>query len=213
MRKPPLLSALFGPIMQGILAATVLRPEREWYLSDLAVHLGVAPSSLQRPLAKLSGAGILRRRADGNRVYFSADPECPILPELVGILTKTAGIAEPLRAALTPLANRIVAAFIHGSVAEARERSESDIDMIIIGEASNADVSFALRPARERLGRAINVTRYSRGEFAAKLAAGHHFLSSVLRKPKIFLIGGEDDLDRVVGGQTRGVRAHEQAGA
>jgi hypothetical protein len=48
MRKmSPILSQLFTATMQGVLAATVLRPDREWYLSDLAAHLRLGPSSLQ----------------------------------------------------------------------------------------------------------------------------------------------------------------------
>ena len=214
MRKSsPLLSSLLSPTMQGVLSATVLRPEREWYLSDLASHLGVRPSSLQRTLAKLSRAGILHRHGNGNRVYYRADPACPILSELSSILVKTAGIAEPLREALGPLAGRIAVAFIHGSIAEARERSESDIDLILIGDASNSDVALARRPVQERLGREVNVTRYTPKEFATKLADGHHFLSSVLKKPRIFLIGGEHELEEIAGGQASGVRAHRQARA
>lgn len=95
MRKTsPVLTPLFTSTMQGVLAATVLRPEREWYLSDLAAYLGVGPSSLQRTLAKLTRAGILNRRRNGNRVYYRTDPVCPILSELASILIKTAGIAE-----------------------------------------------------------------------------------------------------------------------
>lgn len=193
--------------MQGILGATVLRPEREWYLSDLAAHLGVGPSSLQRSLARLCVAGILSRRADGNRIYYRPDPACPILGELASILTKTAGIAEPLREALTPFANRIRVAFIHGSVAEDRERSESDVDIIVVGDVPGPELAFALRPAQDQLGREVNVTRYTLKEFRSKVAERHHFLTSVLRKKRIFLIGDEDELDEVASRKTSGVRA------
>jgi DNA-binding transcriptional ArsR family regulator len=199
--------------MQGVLAATILRPEEEWYLSDLAAHLGVRPSSLQRTMAALTRAGILERRRDGNRVYYRADPACPILDQLSGILVKTVGIAEPLREALAPLSEQIRVAFIHGSVAEGRERSESDIDLIVVGDVPSGDVVFALRPVRDRLGREVNFTRYTSREFASKLAGGHHFLSSVLRKRRIFLIGGEHELEEVAGRPARRVRAHQQAGA
>jgi DNA-binding transcriptional ArsR family regulator len=214
MRKTsPLLSALISPTTQEVLSATVLRPDREWYLSDLASNLGVRPSSLQRTLAKLSRAGILQRRENGNRVYYRADPSCPILAELSGILTKTSGIAEPLRDALAPLARKIILGFIHGSVAEGRERSESDIDLILVGEASNGDVAIALRPLQERLGREVNVTRYTLKEFAAKVSSRNHFLSSVLKQPRIFLIGGEHELEQVAGRAARGITADEQARA
>jgi predicted nucleotidyltransferase/DNA-binding MarR family transcriptional regulator len=211
MRKSsPLLSPLFTPTMQGVLAATVLRPQREWYLSDLASHLGVGPSSLQRTLAKLTLAGILNRRENGNRVYYRPDPQCPILGELAGMLAKTAGIAEPLRDALSGLAKKIRVAFIHGSVAEERERAESDVDVIVVGDAPGLELSAALRPVQDRLGRAVNVTRYTPKEFAAKVADGQHFLSSVLQKKRIFLIGGEHELEEAAGRKARGRRTNQQ---
>jgi predicted nucleotidyltransferase len=196
--------------MQGILAATVLRPDHEWYLSDLAAHLEVGPSSLQRSLAGLTQAGILRRREDGNRVYYHPDPDCPIFDELAGMLAKTAGIAEPLREALEPFAPRIRVAFIHGSIAEGRERSESDIDLMVVGDVPNADLTYALRSLHDRLGREVNVTRYTAREFRAKVDSGHHFLTAVLKKPRIFLIGGEHELDQVAGRPTGGERADQQ---
>jgi predicted nucleotidyltransferase len=199
MRKSsPILAPLFTPIMQGILAATILQ-EREWYLSDLAENLHVGPSSLQKPLANLLSAGILLKRQDGNRIYYRMDPACPILGELKGILTKTNGIAEPLREALVPLAEKILVAFIHGSVAEDRERSGSDIDLIVIGDVPGPDLTFAVRPLQDALGREINTTRYTVREFEAKLKAKHHFLLQVLSKPRIFLIGSEHELEKITG--------------
>jgi predicted nucleotidyltransferase len=204
MRKSsPLLSALFNSTTQSVLGATILQPDKEWYLSGLASHLGVGPSSLQRTLSKLAATGILLRRKNGNRIYYRADPACPILAELSGILTKTSAIAEPLREALIPLAGKIDCAFIHGSVAESRERSESDIDLIIVGDTSSGDLAFALRPLGEKLGREVNASRYTSKEFATKVSGSNHFLSSVLKRPRIFLIGDEGDLERITGRQTR----------
>jgi DNA-binding transcriptional ArsR family regulator len=212
-RKYSLVDALFLPTTQRVLAATVLQPRREWYLSDLAAHLRVTPSSLQRPLAKLVSGGILTRRQEGNRVYYKADQDCPILPELSGILTKTVGVAGALRDALESLAEQIQIAFIHGSIAQERERSESDIDLIVIGNAPSADIAMALRPLHEQLGREVNITRYLPKELAAKMQRGDHFLSTVMQKPKIFLIGDEHDLGKIIGGKSRGTRAHQQTGA
>jgi predicted transcriptional regulator len=81
MRKSSPIDPLLNKTTQGLLAATVLQPQRWWYLSDLAVHLRRRPSSLQRPLAALVSAGVLARRKEGNRVYFRADQDCPFLPE------------------------------------------------------------------------------------------------------------------------------------
>src|SRR5437588_690162 len=116
MRISKSLDALFPRGRQGILAATVLRPDHWWYLSDLARHLGVRPSSLQREVRALIEAGVLCSRRDGNRVYLRPDPACPFLPELEGLLTKTAGVVDVLDDTLLPFADRIGCAFIYGSV-------------------------------------------------------------------------------------------------
>lgn len=97
MRKKNMLDALFPRTRQNILATLLLSPERRWYLSDLAQRLKVPPSSLQRELASLAEAGVLYREADGNRVYYQANPAFPLLPELQSLFAKTAGLADQVR--------------------------------------------------------------------------------------------------------------------
>ena len=84
-------------------------------------------------------ADILRWRRDGNRVYFRANPDCPFLPELQGLLVKTAGMVDVLREALTPFTTRIHWAFIYGSVARA-ESATSDVHLIILGKVGAAQL-------------------------------------------------------------------------
>src|SRR5215468_2947176 len=145
MRKHQPLDRLFPRTRQAILIATLLQPDRWWYLSDLAKHLEVRPSSLQRELAALTSAEILRQRRDGNRVYFQANPDCPFLSELQGLLVKTAGIVDVLRETLAPFQKRIQWTFIYGSVARAEELATSDIDLMIIGQAGLSELAPALR--------------------------------------------------------------------
>ena len=194
MRKSRPLNALFPRIRQALLAATVLHPDRWWYLSDLAQHLDVRPSSLQRELAALVDAGILRRRRDGNRVYFQSNPDCPFLPELQGLLVKTTGVVDTLREVLGRFAKRIDWAFVYGSMARAEELASSDVDLMIIGHVGLADLTPALRRAEGRLGRAVNPTLYTHEEFATKLHSGHHFLKTVLDGDKLFILGDPHEL-------------------
>jgi len=194
MRKKQPLDSLFPRTRQSVLTATLLHPDRWWYLSDLAKHLGVRPSSLQRELAALTNAEILCRRRDGNRVYFQANPDCPFLPELQGLLVKTAGMVDVLRETMAPWAKRIDWAFIYGSVARAEELAASDVDLMIIGKVGLADLAPALRRAEKRLSRAVNPSLYSREEFAKKLRVRDHFLTAVLTGAKLFILGDSHEL-------------------
>src|SRR4029434_3466031 len=138
MRKKRALDSLFPRTRQAVLAATLLQSDRWWYLSDLAKYLGVSPSSLQRELAALVSADILRQRRDGNRVYFQANPDCPFLPELQGLLVKTAGMVDVLREALTPFAKRIRWAFIYGSVARAEGLGTRGVVLTLIRRCTHS---------------------------------------------------------------------------
>ena len=99
--------------------------------------------------------------------------------------------------ALAPLAERVRAAFIYGSIARGTERRVSDVVIMVIGDVSFAETAEALGRAQEAIGREINPSVYPPGEFRTKLAAKHHFLRSVLKGEKIFLIGDERELARL----------------
>src|SRR5262245_60076638 len=188
------LDALFPMTRQVILAAVYLDPKREWYLSDLARHLKVQPSSLQRELANLVAAGILRRREDGNRAYYSAETENPFFGDLRGLLLKTAGHRDVLAESLEPFRDRITVAFVYGSFARGEEQPRSDVDLMVIGRVGLAELAPALKDVEGRLLRPVNPSIYSPEEVAEKLAAGHHFLTTVMSAEKLFVLGGKDDL-------------------
>jgi uncharacterized protein len=151
MRTAPSIDALFPKTRQSILAATFGEPQRWWYMRELARHLRLTPSSLQRELASLIRGGILIQRREGKHVYFQAAADSPIFQELQGLILKTVRLADVIRDVLKPLANRIQWAFIYGSVARSDEHSGSDVDLMLIGQVRLSDVSSPLRKAERRL--------------------------------------------------------------
>ncbi len=189
MRNAGLLDALLPKTRQGILAAVLLRPEKAWYVSELARRMKVPPSSLQRELHDLAKAGILKTHCQGRMVYYQADARSPLFPELRGLLLKTAGLVDVLADALKPLARKIAFALVYGSVASATEKSDSDIDLMVVGALTPMELSLPLRKARHLLGREINPTVYSAAEFEKKRQSKDHFLTHVLDKPKLFVLG------------------------
>lgn len=208
MRKSRALATLFPTLRGEVLAATLTQPDKWWYLSELAEFLATTPSSLQRELKALVGAGILQQRREGTRTYFKAETRSPLFPELRGLIEKTAGIVPTLQDALTPFADRIDCAFVYGSVARTEEHSLSDVDLMVIGSAGLADLAPALRRAESRLGREVNATSYSAREFRNKVAARDHFLSEILRGPKAFVKGDRRDLDGIAGKPRRSAPSH-----
>jgi predicted nucleotidyltransferase len=198
MRKgAPALDSLFPSVRQGVLAATLTRPEKWWYLSELAEFLHTRPSSLQRELRSLEQSGILQQHKDGRRAYFKAETRSPIFRELRSIFEKTVGMIPTLRVALGPFADRIACAFVYGSIARREEHATSDVDLMVIGNVGLGDLAPSLRKAEKHLGREINVTNYSENEFSTKVAKGDHFLTGVLKGSLQFVKGEQRDLDAI----------------
>jgi DNA-binding transcriptional ArsR family regulator len=194
------LDALLPKTRQGILAATLVQPEKAWYASELAHRLGVPSSSLQRELHDLSEAGILKTYQQGRMVYYRANRDSPVFLDLRGLLLKTAGLVDVLAQALKPVAAKVSTAFVYGSIAAGREESDSDIDLMVVGQVSPDDLALPLRRARESLGREINPTVYTPAEFQRKRLANDPFLKQVLDKPRLVVLGNKDELGKVAGG-------------
>jgi len=187
-------SALFGKTRRALLGILYANPGEAYYLRRLAREAGTGVGAVQRELKRLSEAGIIRREVRDRQVYFRANPDCPVYADLRSFIVKTAGVGDILRAALAPLAPRLRAAFVYGSVATGREKRGSDVDLMLVGDITFAEAVRALRPAQARLGREINPSVYSPREFASKLAAGNHFLKTVMKGNKLFLVGGDREL-------------------
>jgi len=196
--EPPGISpSLFGKTRQALLALLYSRPDEEHLQESLIQLAGLGRGTVQRELEFLARAGVVRRIVRGRQVYFRANADSPIFAELRGLVVKTVGVADVLRAALAPLSGRIRAAFVYGSVATGAERRGSDVDVMVIGEVSFAEVSEVLAGAQKTIGREVNPSVYAPADFRAKVAAKHHFLNSVLKGAKMFLIGDDRELARL----------------
>lgn len=190
-----LADALFTTTQQRVLGHLFGQPQRSFTVSELIAATGAGSGAAQREVAKLVESGLVTMQPVGNQKHYQANPHAPVYEELIGIVQKTVGMAEPLRAALEPLAGEIIAAFVYGSVAKRRDTAASDIDLMIVSDTLGyADVVSALHPLIERMGREINPALYSRAELAKRIDAGNAFATQVLDQPKVWLYGGDDDL-------------------
>lgn len=187
-------AALFGRTRRTVLGLLYTHPEESFYVRQMVRAAGVGQGAVQRELRRLSAAGIIERQQRGRQVFYCANRRSPVFNELHSLMVKTAGLADILRQALEPLADGVRVAFVYGSVASGAENARSDVDVMVIGKATFGDVVQTFHPAEAQLSREVNPTVYSPHEFKAKLAAKHHFLTSVLKEPKVFLIGDEHDL-------------------
>jgi len=208
-------NALFGQTRRKVLGLLFGHPEASFYLRKIVRVVGGGTGAVQRELEQLTGAGLILRKADGRQIYFTANPDSPVFEEVRGLVTKTIGVHEVIRLALADFVERrlILSAFIYGSAATGKDRSESDVDLMVVGDLTLSALLPVLRPVQDRLGREINPTIYPVDELRHKLAGGNHFLQAVLSRPKVMLVGNENELAELAGQRLdRGTRADAGGG-
>jgi predicted nucleotidyltransferase len=186
-------NALFSKVRQRVLAVLFGAPDRSFYTNEL---IGLAQSgagAVQRELADLAAAGLLTVRKQGNQKHFQANAASPVFAELRGLLLKTVGLADVLRAALLPLSPQIALAFVFGSIAKQQDTVVSDVDVLVVSDTLGyGDVCGALDAASQTLGRTVNPALYTASDFKARQLGENTFINRVMQQPKIWLIGQEE---------------------
>lgn len=151
---------------------------------------------VQREVAKLNKMGLIESSIQGNRIYYKVNKKCPIVQDLKNIFLKSVGIAEVLKEDLKEKGIKI--AFIYGSYAKEEESLLSDIDLMVIGDISSKELSNILSKPKRELIREINYVVFSLDEFINRAIKKDHFINSVLKDKKIYIVGNEDELKGLI---------------
>lgn len=186
---------LFTPVQQRVLALLFGQPDRKYQSGELIRLAGSGTGAVHRLLTRMADTGLLTVEKVGNQKYYRANADSPVFEELAGLVRKTVGLLAPLQAALEPLEERIVAAFVYGSVAKGVEHADSDVDLMVIADDLHyADLFAALPGVEATLARPINPNLMTRAEWQRKRGEPDSFANRIASQPKLFVIGRENDL-------------------
>ncbi len=166
----------------------------EVYIAEIVRRTGMGGQGVDEQLRVLLALELVTTRPDGNRRYYQANTAHPLYPELRGLLLKSSGMRDALAEALQ--SPKVEIAFVFGSLARREERAESDVDLMIFGDAGAREFASNMRRLCERLNREINPCFFTMAEVRRRLAANDHFLARVLEQPKLFVVGDEGRLAR-----------------
>lgn len=165
----------------------------ELHMRELEREAGCTIGPVQSELKKLLGLQLVVSRRSGNRLYYRANRNHPLYPEIRSLVLKSSGLCDYLAECLNAR-DDIAFAFVFGSVAVGNEGAASDIDLMVIGDIGLRGLSGLLADFRSSIGREVNPHVFSREEFMRRRKEGEHFIASVLNSPRLFVKGTEDDL-------------------
>ncbi len=167
--------------------------DEELHVREIERRSGLTIGTVQSELRKLLNLDLIVKRQDGNRVYYGANTNHPLYPDIRNLVLKTSGLVDVLRSALIG-EKAIKIAFVFGSLARQEVKAGSDVDLAVIGNIGLRKLTGLLIDASDKVGREINPHIFTEKEFLKRKMENDHFLSHVLKSPRIFIIGTENEL-------------------
>jgi DNA-binding transcriptional ArsR family regulator len=153
----------------NILVKLFLNPMTRAYMRELASEFGVSTNAVRIELGILKKSGLLVAEKDGRNIYYMANRDHPIYPELCSIVRKITGIDSLLNSVVERLGN-LEAVYITGDYA--RGRNSGIIDTVLVGNINRIQLEDVLNKTERYIDRKIRVLVLSRSEFDELAASG-----------------------------------------
>src|SRR5688572_1680971 len=145
---PGLADALFAKVQQRVLGVLFGYHHRSFYANEVIGLARSGTGAFQRELTRLEASALVTAARVAKQKHYQANAGSALFEELRALVLKTSGLADVLRAALTPVAPGIRAAFVYGSIAKGQDTASSDIDLMVVSDClTYADLFGALEKA------------------------------------------------------------------
>lgn len=187
------LTKLFSSTRAELLGLFFNNPDDRFYLREIARHIGKDAAGIKRELDNLVKLGLLAREKRGVQKYYFANKNSPVFSEMKGLVFKTTGVQGAMKASLSRLKG-VKAAFIYGSYAKGAEKEDSNINLMVVGQANITELNDMVMGLEEKLKRDIDYLVFDEQEYRKRKETKDPFVREILKGKKIFLVGKEDEL-------------------
>ena len=188
-----MLTKLFSSTRAELLGLFFNNPDDRFYLREIARHIGKDAAGIKRELDNLVKIGLLAKEKRGIQKYYYANKSSPIFSEMEGLIFKTTGAQGAMKASLSRLKG-VKTAFIYGSYAKGSEKEDSNINLMVIGQANITELNDMVMGLEEKLKRDIDYLVFDEQEYRKRKELKDPYIRELLKGKKIFLVGKEDEL-------------------
>ncbi len=168
-------------------------PNQSYHVREIVRRVGEEINAVRRELSRLEKTGFLESEWRANRRYYSVKHDFTFLPEFLSIVNKSIGIGGAIIQNRAKL-GKIKFAMLSGSFTKGQPYSPNDIDLFIVGTIVLPELSALIKEEEARRNRELNFTPMTEEEFNFRKNRRDPFVMNILSKPRIMLIGDEEEL-------------------
>ena len=145
-----------------LLTRFFFNPETRSYLRELAKEFSVSTNSVREELNQLTKTKLLTSKKSGRQVFYKANKEHPLFPELKSMVSKVMGIDRVIEGIVTRLGD-IERAYLMDDYAEGKD--SGIIDLVLVGNIDQYHLNDLSRKTERYIKRKIRTLVLSRDEF------------------------------------------------
>lgn len=134
------------------------------YLRSLAEEFGESTNSVRVELNRLTEAGFLESKAQGNTVVYKANKRHPLFPEITGIVGKYLGLDRLMDQIIDQLGD-LQQAWVVGDYAEGKD--SGIVDLVLVGDIDRNYLGSLVLKAETVLQRKIRTLVLTSGELSS----------------------------------------------
>lgn len=169
-------------------------PTEMYHVRGLVRESGEEINAVRRELARMEGAGIVKKESRGNRLYYSQRPDYQFYQELLSLVAKTTGLGAAINQNRGKLGKINFVMFSGRFVKRKQREKPEEVDVLVVGDVILPELATLIRAEEGERGQEINYTVMAKEEFSFRKSRRDPFLLEVLSCERIMIIGDEYEL-------------------
>ena len=160
-----------------LLVRFFFNPMTRAYLRELAKDFNVSTNAVREELNQLTKTNLLKSEKNGRSVYYKANQDHPLFPELRSMVTKVMGVDQVIDSIVQRLGN-LEMAFLIDDYAQGKDIGI--IDLLLIGDIDQYHLNDLSRKTERYIKRKIRSLVLTRDEY-------EKFLAEFENRPRVLI--------------------------
>ena len=162
MQSSLLSSFITSKMRVRILMRLFLNPSQQAYLRELSDEFNASPSQVRDELNNLRETGLLQSNRRGRQIYYKANQQHPLYPELHLMVKKALGMDHILESIVDRL-GQLDEVILLDDYAQGKDTGI--IDLLLIGKINNENLLDIVSKSEKYIGRKIRTMVMDTSEY------------------------------------------------
>jgi predicted Rossmann fold nucleotide-binding protein DprA/Smf involved in DNA uptake len=166
-----------------LLIRLFFNPATHAYLRELAKEFDVSTNAVREELNQLKQTKLLKTKKSGRQIFYMANTEHSLFPELKSMVSKVMGIDQVIDGIVNRLGD-LERAYLTGDYAEGKDTGI--IDLVLVGKIDEYHLNDLSRKTERYIKRKIRSLVLNRSEY-------NEMLPNLKQKPLVLIWDGSKD--------------------